>query len=131
MWVAVAVALLGVAASPIRAEEAAATAAAGGEEFVIKGDAAKGAETYKMYCALCHGDTGAGDGAGAAALDPKPRNFTDKALMATIPDKEIFTAIKDGGPAVGKSMFMVAWGAVLGDDQKIHDVAAYVRSLAR
>jgi len=100
------------------------------EEFKIKGDAAKGQETYKLYCAACHGDTGHGDGLASAALDPKPRNFTDKALMDTITDKDIYTIIKDGGPAVGKSMFMTAWGAVLGDDQKIHDVAAFVRTLA-
>jgi len=99
--------------------------------FKISGDAAKGAETYKLYCALCHGAAGAGDGPGAAALNPKPRNFTDKALMDTISDHEIFTVIKSGGVAVGKSPLMVAWGAILADDQKIHDVAAFVRTLAK
>lgn len=106
-------------------------AAAGAEEFAIKGDAAKGAETYKLYCVACHGEKGKGDGVAAAALNPKPRDFTDKALMATIPDAQVFKAIKEGGAAVGKSPLMVAWGPVLGDDQKIHDVAAYVRSLAK
>ncbi len=100
--------------------------------FKISGDAAKGAETYKLYCALCHGPTGAGDGAGAAALNPKPRAFSNKEEMAKITDHEVFTAIKMGGAAVGKSAFMVAWGALLGnDDQKVHDVAAYVRTLAK
>jgi cytochrome c len=102
-----------------------------GGEFTIKGDAAKGAETYKLYCLPCHGEKGKGDGVAAAALNPKPRDFTDKALMATIPDKQVFTAIKDGGAAVGKSPLMIAWGAILVEDQKIHDVAAYVRSLAK
>ena len=102
-----------------------------GGEFTIKGDAAKGAESYKMYCLPCHGEKGKGDGVAAAALNPKPRDFTDKALMATIPDKQVFTAIKDGGAAVGKSPLMIAWGAILVEDQKIHDVAAYVRSLAQ
>lgn len=102
-----------------------------GGEFTIKGDAAKGSETYKLYCLPCHGEKGKGDGVAAAALNPKPRDFTDKVLMATIPDKQVFTAIKDGGPAVGKSPLMIAWGAILVEDQKIHDVAAYVRSLAK
>ena len=109
----------------------AADAAPAAGEFAIKGDPAKGAETYKMYCLPCHGEKGMGDGVAAAALNPKPRNFTDKALMATIPDKQIFTAIKEGGAAVGKSPLMVAWGPILADDQKIHDVAAYVRSFSK
>lgn len=100
--------------------------------FKISGDPVKGAETYKLYCALCHGPTGAGDGAGAAALNPKPRALSNKEEMAKITDHEVFTAIKMGGAAVGKSPFMVAWGAILGnDDQKVHDVAAYVRTLAQ
>lgn len=119
LWMVVC--LLAIGAVGVRAEE----------EFKINGDPVKGEEIYKLYCAACHGATGHGDGLASAALDPKPRNFTDKALMDTITDKAMYTIIKDGGPAVGKSMFMTAWGAVLGDDQKIHDVAAYVRSLAK
>lgn len=111
-----------------RSEEAAPAAA---DEFKISGDAAKGAETYKMYCATCHGETGKGDGVGAAALNPKPRDFTDKAVMAAIPDSEVFKAIKEGGAAVGKSPMMIAWGMLLKEDQQIHDVAAYVRSLGQ
>ena len=109
----------------VQAEDAAAN-----KDLKISGDAAKGAEIYKLYCVLCHGATGAGDGVGAAALNPKPRALNNKAEMALISDWEVFTAIKSGGVAVGKSPMMVAWGAILGDDQKVHDVAAYVRTLA-
>jgi len=101
------------------------------EEFKINGDPAKGEATYKMYCVVCHGETGHGDGIGAAALNPKPRNLSEKAYMDTLSDKHIYTVIKDGGAAVGKSMFMTAWGAILKEDQAIHDVAAYVRTLAK
>lgn len=101
------------------------------EEFKISGDPAKGEASYKMYCVACHGATGAGDGAAAAALNPKPRALNDKAYMDTLSDKHIYTVIKDGGAAVGKSMFMTAWGAILKEDQAIHDVAAYVRTLAK
>ncbi|HMO04672.1 MAG TPA: cytochrome c [Kiritimatiellia bacterium] len=100
------------------------------EEFKISGDPAKGEASYKMYCVACHGATGAGDGAAAAALNPKPRALNDKAYMDTLSDQHIYTVIKDGGAAVGKSMFMTAWGAILKEDQAIHDVAAYVRTLA-
>jgi len=37
---------------------------------------AHGKELYALNCASCHGAGGAGDGAAAAALNPKPRNFT-------------------------------------------------------
>jgi cytochrome c oxidase cbb3-type subunit 3 len=107
-------------------------AMANAEEFRITGDPAKGAEIYKMYCALCHGETGAGDGIGAANLPPpKPRALNDKEYMDTLTDEHIFKIIKEGGTAVGKSMFMTAWGAVLKTDEAIHDVSAYVRSLAQ
>ena len=39
----------------------------------------KGAELYKANCASCHGDGGKGDGLAAAALNPKPRNFSASA----------------------------------------------------
>lgn len=109
-------------AAMVRAEEA----------FKINGDPVKGAESYKMYCALCHGETGAGDGPGAAPLPPpKPRALNDKAYMETLSDAHIFKVIKEGGASVGKSMFMTAWGGILKTDEAVHDVAAYVRSLAK
>lgn len=38
--------------------------------------ASNGKEIYvNNGCNSCHGDTGLGDGAAAAALNPKPRNF--------------------------------------------------------
>lgn len=47
----------------------AAQSAAGGEQ-------AKGAKIFKLRCAICHGDTGHGDGMGSAGLPVKPRNLT-------------------------------------------------------
>jgi len=37
--------------------------------------------------------------------------------------------IKTGGPSVGKSPLMAPWGGTLSDAQ-IHDVVAFVRTLA-
>src|SRR5207245_8634844 len=39
-------------------------------------DTAKGKAVYVKWCAGCHGDGGAGDGAAAAYMLPRPRNFT-------------------------------------------------------
>lgn len=35
----------------------------------------KGREIFNQNCASCHGEKGAGDGAAAASLNPKPRNY--------------------------------------------------------
>jgi mono/diheme cytochrome c family protein len=35
----------------------------------------KGRDSYALYCAGCHGDTGDGNGAAARFLDPKPRDL--------------------------------------------------------
>lgn len=41
-------------------------------------DLARGAALYQAQCASCHGASGAGDGALAAKLEPKPIAFTDE-----------------------------------------------------
>lgn len=38
---------------------------------------AYGQKVFKTNCAMCHGDTGHGDGAAGAALNPKPRNLVE------------------------------------------------------
>ena len=42
-------------------------------------DATRGAKLFAENCATCHGATGAGNGPGAAGLDPAPIAFTDRA----------------------------------------------------
>ena len=61
---------------------------------------------YQMRCAICHGQTGKGDGPGAASLDPKPRNYTDKAWQATVTDDDLKQVIVKGGAALQKSPVM-------------------------
>jgi high-affinity iron transporter len=96
-------------------------------KFELKGDAAKGATTFKTLCGSCHGESGKGDGAASAALSPKPCNFTDPINADRLTDEHVYKTIKDGGAAVGRSPLMVAWSSTLKDDQ-IRDVAAYVLS---
>lgn len=85
------------------------------------------ATTYQVYCSRCHGDKGQGDGADGATLSPKPRDFSDCALMNKIPDATIVKAIKNGGASVDLSRDMPAWGEEL-NDKKIDALAAHVRS---
>jgi mono/diheme cytochrome c family protein len=70
-------------------------------------DAADAARSYfKQKCVVCHGDHGAGDGPGAAALNPKPRAFAAADWQASVTDEQIGKAIVLGGPAVGKDAAM-------------------------
>ncbi len=70
------------------------------------GDPAR--DLFKQRCVACHGDGGKGDGPGAAALTPKPRNYPDKAWQASVKDEDIKKVILQGGAAVGKSPAMPA-----------------------
>ena len=91
-------------------------------------DVEEGKKLYGQICATCHGQSGKGDGPGAAALNPKPRDHTDKEYMSKLSDDDLFKVIKNGGASVGKSPLMPPWGSTLKDDQ-IRDVVAYVRTL--
>jgi mono/diheme cytochrome c family protein len=61
---------------------------------------------FAERCSPCHGPSGKGDGVAAAALNPKPRNYTDKAWQASVTDEQIRKTIIYGGAAVGKSAVM-------------------------
>ena len=61
---------------------------------------------FSTKCVVCHGEHGAGDGPGAAALTPKPRAFADAAWQASVTDAQIQKTIVLGGAAVGKSAGM-------------------------
>ncbi len=75
---------------------------------VAAGDAAakEAEQLWSTLCVTCHGKTGAGDGPGAAALNPKPRSFGDAAWQAATTDERIGKVIIGGGPAVGLSPLM-------------------------
>src|ERR671937_901010 len=88
----------------------------------------EGKKVYMQFCASCHGQSGKGDGPAAAALNPKPRDHTDRQYMSSLSDDQLFKVIKEGGASVGKSPLMPPWGPSLKDDQ-IKDVIAYVRTL--
>ncbi len=87
-----------------------------------------GAELYKTYCSTCHGESGKGDGAAAAALDPKPADFSTAKFWEGKDDAHMTKVIKEGGAAVGKSPLMAPWGSVLKDDQ-VKAVVDHIKSL--
>jgi mono/diheme cytochrome c family protein len=92
-----------------------------------EGDAAKGGEVYKTYCATCHGDTGKGDGIAAAALDPKPRDLSNADYVSGLTDAHIKKVVTEGGAAAGMSATMPAWGEII-PEADINNIIAYIRA---
>ena len=76
---------------------------------------AEAQSNYTTFCAKCHGDTGKGNGSGAATLATKPRDFTDCARMAKESDDMLFKVIKEGGKPNGFSGDMQAWNNAFED----------------
>ena len=84
------------------------THAAAAAPGAAKLDMAAATALYQERCSACHGANGKGDGPGAAALNPKPRNYSDKTWQSQVTDEQIKKAITMGGAAVGKSPIMPA-----------------------
>lgn len=93
-------------ASPGATTPPAETPAAGTETPPAAGEVtmALGETVVKERCVLCHGDNGKGDGPGGAALNPKPRDWTDKAYMNAMTDDQLYDVIYNGKGS------MPAWG---------------------
>jgi mono/diheme cytochrome c family protein len=82
-------------------------------------------QLYAMRCALCHGDSGRGDGMAAEALEPRPTDFTRAKLWRQRTPEQTREAIRNGKPGTA----MVPFGTVL-DGEEIDALAAYLRRFA-
>lgn len=87
--------------------------------------------TFKTVCAVCHGEGGLGNGPGAAALTPKPRNYTDKAWQASVTDDQIKQTIVMGGAAVGKSPIMPAQPQLKEKPEVVAALVQIIRTFGR
>ncbi len=97
-------------------------------EAVAAGNPEAGKQLYAQRCSPCHGPDGKANTPTAQALNPKPRDHTDGSYMNTLSDEHLFKVIKQGGAAVGKSPIMPPQADL--SSQQIHDIIAFVRSLA-
>jgi mono/diheme cytochrome c family protein len=61
--------------------------------------AEQGEKVAKVNCVSCHGKGGKGDGAAAAALNPKPADWTSKKIQGES-DGELFWKITNGRGAM-------------------------------
>jgi DMSO reductase family type II enzyme heme b subunit len=95
-------------------------------------DTTAGKAVYDKWCAGCHGDGGAGDGPGAAAMLPRPRDFTlgiyqvRTTATGQLPtDADIQRAIDEGIPGTA----MPAWREQLSEAER-RDLVAYLKTLS-
>ena len=88
------------------------------------------ADNYKTYCVQCHGVDGNGKGLNIRDMSVQPRDHTDAKSMSTRNDETLFKVIKEGGPAIEKSVLMPAWGDTLSDEE-IKDMVKHLRVLCK
>jgi uncharacterized membrane protein len=93
--------------------------------------AAEARVVYDQRCMLCHGANGAGDGPASAALNPKPRNYTEHAWQVSVSDAQLRGVIVEGGPAVGKSLLMPANPDLATKPEVVTELVKIVRGFDR
>ncbi|MBI3784416.1 MAG: c-type cytochrome [Deltaproteobacteria bacterium] len=85
-------------------------------------------DIFANRCSTCHGPGGKGDGPAGAALNPKPRDYSDAAWQKTVTDDQIEKIILEGGPAVGKSPLMPPNPDLTAKPQVVKGLRSIVRS---
>lgn len=89
----------------------------------------RGQQAFEHYCAICHGSEGRGDGFNSTNLPVSPRDFTNSAFWEATTEERVYFAVSRGGPSIGKSVLMPAWGRTLNEGQ-IRDVITFIRTFA-
>jgi DMSO reductase family type II enzyme heme b subunit len=102
------------------------------QETQLSESAQRGKVVYDKWCMECHGETGAGDGAAAAFMLPRPRDFTRASYQirttasGELPtDADMRQIIDNGMPGTA----MPAWGTKLGEGER-NDLVAYLKSFS-
>ena len=109
------------------------TACGGGSEGG-DADAAAIAEANKIWqerCVTCHGNDGSGNGPGAAALEVKPRSFSDPTWQASVDNARIMKVIVEGGASVGLNAVMTPNPDLASKPAVQAALAKKVRSMAK
>ncbi len=82
-------------------------------------------DSYRAYCASCHGVDGDGQGVAAGRLEPVARSFRNPTWMAGQTDEELASAVRAGRPGTA----MPAFRALL-SDAEIARLVEYIRAFA-
>jgi mono/diheme cytochrome c family protein len=93
----------------------------------VKPTAASLAEAKQHYswdCAMCHGDTGKGNGSLAASEHMTVPDFTNPATLASLKDGQIYTIIRKG------SVKMPPEDKARANDATVWNLVNYLRSMS-
>lgn len=92
----------------------------------------KGRYVYEKHCALCHGNTGRGNGPWAAELDVKPRNFRSgifkfrTTAYGTLPvEQDLRRTIRSGISGTAMPVFSQL------HDEEVDALIVYLKNLSR
>lgn len=106
------------------------TAAVTVREIALGYEATLGKTVNDRYCIRCHDQESTPERvSNFDNLSPAPHQFSDGAAYNHLQDPELLNIINHGGPALGKSPQMPAYGATL-KPAEIKAVAAYIRAIA-
>nr|WP_279153209.1 cytochrome c/FTR1 family iron permease [Pseudomonas mosselii] len=90
---------------------------------VITPDPARGAALYAHNCAICHGDTGLGDGPAGIGLEPAPADLRDTRRLDQLSLFDLYNTLGLGIEGTEMPSF-----AEQLDERQRWDVAAYIAS---
>ena len=84
----------------------------------------RGKILYGTYCAVCHGETGAGDGFNASNLGTPPPDLRE--IVASRGEALVAKVVREGSASTAKSPLCPPYGRLL-DDADRQLIVAYVR----
>ena len=87
----------------------------------------QGKQLFEQYCAVCHGQSGEGDGFNAYNLNPRPHSLSDSTYMKALSIETLTETISFGGKGVNKSVLMPAYQNTLSKTQ-ISNVVVYIET---
>ena len=87
----------------------------------------QGKHLFELYCVVCHGKNGEGDGFNAYNLNPHPHSLADTTYMKVISPETLIEVISYGGKSSNKSIMMPGYIYTLNKNQ-ISDLVAFIET---